>query len=525
MISYRFGGEKGEKIILKEANSLVAIRFNEEHKNWDTLNSKKKQLVNNLMLVSSFPEALVNVYHCNALGNLSGKQVRNQVRKLMSKEDNVKFAGRVFIDSHNGIHLYTENIFIKFKEDLSEAECMSFLESFELEVKKKVTYATNGFFVKAKVGVGKMVFNIANSLLEKEAVELCHPELIRHKKKKNIYEQQWHLKKTKFNNTNVDAHVNVLEAWEQTTGNETVIAVIDDGIDIDHPEFNTSGKVVHPWDATLQIPDPRPKFAHENHGTACAGVACASGIDMASGVAPNSKLMPIRLSSNLGSMNEAEAFVWAADHGADIISCSWGPRDGNWSDSSDPTHTRKVGLPDSTRLAIDYATSKGRNGNGCLIVWAAGNGRENVFFDGYASYPKVMAIAACNDTGKRAVYSDFGKELICSFPSNDFGYPLFNHPDPITEGIWTTDVRGEGGYNVGDYTGTFGGTSSACPGVAGILALLVSLKPEISFSEVLDLIKLSCDKIDSNGANYDVNGHSIYYGYGRLNAGTLIKNI
>ncbi|GAA3620561.1 S8 family peptidase [Flavivirga jejuensis] len=525
MVSYRFGGEKGQKINLKEANSLVAIRFNQEHLNWDQLNPEKKRLVDNLMLVSSFPEALVNIYHCNALGDLSGKQIRNQVRKLVSKEDNVRFAGRVFIDNDNGIHLYTENIFIKFKEHLSEPECTFVLDSFELSVKKKVTYAANAYFVAAKSGVGKKVFDIANSLLDKKEVELCHPELIRYKKKKNIYEQQWHLKKTKLNNTDVDAHINVLEAWKHTKGNEATIAIIDDGIDIDHPEFNTKGKVVHPWDATLKTSDPRPKFKYENHGTACAGVACASGIKMASGVAPDSKLMPIRLNSNLGSMNEAEAFVWAADNGADIISCSWGPRDGNWSDPSDPTHTRRVRLPDSTRLAIDYATSKGRNGNGCLIVWAAGNGRENIYFDGYASYPKVMAIGACNDTDKRSVYSDFGKELICSFPSNDFEYPLFNHPKPITEGIWTTDVQGGGGYNVGDYTATFGGTSSACPGVAGILALLVSLKPNISFSEVIDLIKLSCDKIDKHNANYDNNGHSIYYGYGKLNAGTLIGNV
>jgi len=61
-------------------------------------------------------------------------------------------------------------------------------------------------------------------------------------------------------------------------------------------------------------------------------------------------------------------------------------------------------------------------------------------FDGYASYDKVMAVSACNDTGKRCVYSDYGECVWCAFPSSDFGYSPFNHPEPVTAGIYTTDV-------------------------------------------------------------------------------------
>lgn len=79
--------------------------------------------------------------------------------------------------------------------------------------------------------------------------------------------------------------------------------------------------------AIHQAKDPHPAFT-EDHGTACAGVACAAGLVRASGVAPKAKLIPIRLSSALGSQQEAEAFEWAANNGADVISCSWGPTDG-----------------------------------------------------------------------------------------------------------------------------------------------------------------------------------------------------
>jgi subtilisin family serine protease len=234
--------------------------------------------------------------------------------------------------------------------------------------------------------------------------------------------------------------------------------------------------------------------------------------------------MPVRLNSNLGSMAEANSFKWAADHGADIISCSWGPEDGDWFDPDDPVHNTLIDLPDSTRLAIDYAISMGRGGKGCVITFAAGNGNEDCSFDGYASYEKVIAVAACNDRGKRSVYSDYGKNVWCSFPSSDFGYQPFNHPDPLTTGIYTTDRLGKAGYNPdGDYTDQFGGTSSSCPGVAGTAALILSANPELTWEQVRQIFKETSDKIDPGGGKYDSKGHSIYYGYGRINAEKAVK--
>jgi subtilisin family serine protease len=237
--------------------------------------------------------------------------------------------------------------------------------------------------------------------------------------------------------------------------------------------------------------------------------------------------MPIRLQSGLGSQREADAFKWAADHGADVISCSWGPEDGRWFNTNDPLHRQNVPLPASTRLAIDHVTSNGRGGKGCVVLFAAGNGNESVDNDGYASNPKVIAVAACNDRGKRSVYSDFGNAVWCAFPSNDFGHPPFNQPEPLTPGIWTTDRGGRNGYNVGrtndgdpagNFTNSFGGTSSACPGAAGVAALVLSVNPQLRWQEVKDVLKRACERIDPQGGQYDANGHSAKYGFGRLNA-------
>ena len=209
-----------------------------------------------------------------------------------------------------------------------------------------------------------------------------------------------------------------------------------------------------------------------------------------------------------------------------MISCSWGPEDGDFTDPSDPIHNQVVALPDSTRLAIEFAINNGRNGKGCVICFAAGNGNESVDNDGYASFEKVIAVAASNDRGKKAAYSDFGGAVWCAFPSNN-GFPS------ITPGIWTTDRSGTVGYNPGggstlgdtsgNYTNDFGGTSSATPGVAGVAALVLSRNPNLRWDEVRDILKRSCDRIDTAGGQYNAAGRSPFYGFGRVNAKKAVE--
>jgi subtilisin family serine protease len=362
------------------------------------------------------------------------------------------------------------------------------------------------------------------SALARNNVELCHPEVLRELRHRE-FPEQWHLHATEINQTMIDAHANVTPAWETTKGRGIVVAIIDDGVDVDHKEFSTPDKIAAPHSFSgPRVDDARPGEG-DNHGTACSGVAVADGAHGGSGVAPEAKLMPLRMVSGLGSQDESDAFVWAADNGADVISCSWGPRDGAWWDPDDPTHHEEVPLPDSTRLAIDYATNEGRGGKGCVITWAAGNGNESVDNDGYASYERVIAVAACNDQSTKSAYSDHGRAIWCSFPSS--------HGEPsLTPGIWTTDRSGHDGYNSGnpslgdaegDYTNSFGGTSSACPGVAGVAALVLAVAPDLSWDQVKDILRRSCDRIDEAAGGYDADGHSHLYGFGRINAATAVN--
>jgi subtilisin family serine protease len=524
MVAVRYGGKNGKTYNLEVSASRIAVRTHESRSvaaavpaESAPVSARARDLLRHFDVEWSIPSAGVEILNAPE----AAEDLRDATRAALKEEEAVRFAGRVLVDPvSNAPVLYTENLFVKFDPELDDEDCRRILGDYGLTIKRPLPYAANAYFAATPEGTGMAVFDVAEKMLANPQIELCHPELVREARARQAFPQQWHLQKTTIKGKVIDAHANVTAAWPLSQGEGVTIAIIDSGIDMNHEEFRSAGKIVAPRDATLRTSNPVP-LSGENHGTACAGVACADGNFGASGVAPKARLMPIRLASVLGSQAEADAFAWAADHGADVISCSWGPPDGTWFDPDDPAHQDVVLLPDSTRTAIDYAINTGRGGKGCVICWAAGNGNESVDNDGYAKYPKVIAVAACNDLGTKSAYSDFGDAVWCTFPSN--------HGDTSqTSGIWTTDRSGAQGYNLGQlskgdqaghYTNSFGGTSSACPGVAGTVALMLARNPALRWNEVKEILKQTGDPIDAANGQYDVvTNHSPFYGYGRVNA-------
>jgi subtilisin family serine protease len=529
MYHVQYGGKGGKRYALAESDGLIALRTVSRRPalgpptDAAALRPESLEILAEFEPVVRFPLAGVTVLRPRGR---RPRALRDEARRTLKKDKALEFAGRVLLDPRSRAPvLYTENGFVKFEDDATRGEIVRLLRKYRLQGRRALGYARKAWFVSAPEGIGLDLFGLLARLLRESAVELAHPELIRRLVYKGAFPNQWHLKKTSIAGTAVDAHANVEAAWPLADGAGITIAVIDDGVDLDHEEFRTGGKIVAPRDATLGTGNPRPGSG-DRHGTACAGVACADGLFGASGVAPKARLMPIRLASGLGSQHEADAFVWAAQNGADVISCSWGPEDGDWTNPADPLHAQVVPLPDSTRLAIDFAVNQGRGGRGCVVCFAAGNGNEPVGNDGYASYEKVLAVAACNDMGKKSAYSDSGPAIWCAFPSNETVLPR------LTPGIWTTDNMGPSGYNpgqtprgdaAGNYTNGFGGTSSACPGAAGVAALILSRNPNLRWDEVRDVMRNSCDQIDVAGGGYSAQGHSPKYGHGRLNAKKAVE--
>ncbi len=526
-MSYTSGSD-GEKVELRESNNMVVVRTMKGKTLHDSIQSQgSRQSISKFQVKQKIPRANVTILAVKKT-HKDPLRVRNEARKNLKQENNIRFAGRVLVDKGTSQPvIYTENIFVRFKPNTEKKFIQKILKDFKLKIKDEVKYAPNAYFVEAPEGTGMEIFNICKSILKKREVEYCEPELIRKAGKRklpmppSIYFRQWHLGSTRIGKRTIRASAQVAQAHGITQGRSITIAVIDDGVDIHHIEFNIKGKIKAPRDASYRNSDPTPKLPDDNHGTACAGVACASGIHKACGVAPASRLLPIRNVSELGSKDEADSIFWAVEHGADIISCSWGPDDGNWWNPKDRLHKTRQPIAALTSDALHYAATHGRKGRGCIILFAAGNGNENADLDKYVSHPDVLAVAACNDRSSKSVYSDFGDCIWVCFPSNDFELKRPHHNRPLTKGIWTTDRSGYVGEKrkgLADYISDFGGTSSACPGAAGVCALILSANPGLSRQEVKDILKLTADKIDIVQGNYNDKGHSKWYGYGRVNA-------
>ena len=452
----------------------------------------------------------------------------------LQAEPVVEFAAPVYRRGQSGdMMLVTRQFVAQFKPNVTRAQIDEFNASHGVTILETLGYADNGYLLEAPAADGPSgPVALGNLYFESGLTEFAHADLITKRyfrsavstvpnvpveiasrvdisrNERNVYQsQQWHL-----------ASANIIDAWSITRGRSDIkICILDDGVDVAHAEF--SGKISVQFDFFTNTTDARPKGAQDNHGTACAGVATASGVK-ALGAAPGCSLIAGVTPAWGAFSEEARMFRWAADQGADVISCSWGPQDGTG--AVDP-------LPDVTRAAIRYCVTQGRRGKGCSVLFAAGNGNESVSNDGYASNPDVMAIAASTDADAHAFYSDFGPEVSICAPSNGG-----------SRGILTTDRSGSAGYNKNhpgaddpdprlndpfadlDYTSKFGGTSSSTPLVAGVVGLMLSANPNLTPSQVRQCLQNTATKIGP-ASSYDTRGHSPQFGFGKVNAGAAVR--
>ena len=527
---FHLNGIRGRSIELEESKERLLVRTYDNQSVF-TLDLKCKEALlkyqDCLELEAHFPEVSVFLYRCKTVGedDCTAEEVKVNVRTLLKKEDqkHIRYAGRVLkIVDKDVYQIYTENLFVKFQDEVSTENIQQLFTQYEITVKRKLSFCENGYFVSVKEDTGQAVFDIAETILKEPAVALCHPELI--VKRRNVFFNKKEKKEAPAleDDFNIDTRwsldkVNVAEAWKTTKGRGAKICIIDDGIELGHRAFQgrlLCGKDMHAMESLM----PDHKFWEEMHGTACTSIA-ASADESVMGVAPEALIMPIR-QKGLGSVLEAEAFYWAAANGADVISCSWGPPDGDILDASDDHLVHYI--PDHTRLAIDYATTKGRNGKGCVVLFAAGNGSEAVANDGYAAYDKVLAIGASNKLDQPTIYSDYGPPIFCMFPSGDYQVVLLKLEQLY--GIAVADRIGIEGYSPNDYYPFFDGTSASCPGVAGVVALMLSVNPSLTRMEVKQILQQTCKKIGSAADyNQQSNTYSDQYGYGLVQADLAIQ--
>lgn len=329
---------------------------------------------------------------------------------------------------------------------------------------------------------------------------------------------QWHLSNTGQNGATAGSDLNVVSAWDSFKGAGVRIAIVDDGLEVGHPDLAPNVDLASSYDFNDNDSDPSPGVS-DFHGTSCAGVAAARGNNGigGSGVAPEASLVGLRLiAAPTTDQQEADAFSYLTDL-ISVKSNSWGPYDGAYGS----------GGPDVlSAQALEDAATTGRSGKGTVFLWAAGNGNgsgDDSNYDGWANSIHAIAVSAMNDKGRSSYYSEPGANILVCAPSNGG-----------REGITTTDRTGALGYNEDggtveypdyddtDYTNTFGGTSSATPAVAGVVALMLQANPNLTTRDVQEILVRSATQNDSSDGDWITNGagyhFNVKYGAGLVNA-------
>ena len=313
---------------------------------------------------------------------------------------------------------------------------------------------------------------------------------------------------------------NAPAAWDAPGGygsSGVTIAIIDSGVDTDHPDIPT----IAGYDYGDNDSDPDDDSSANGHGTCCAGIAAAIANNNmgAVGIAGGCKIMPMKIANNAGSMyisSMAPAIYWAVDNGADIISMSLSAPLSSEPDTDD---------------AIQYAWN-----NGVLVLASTGNDNDNSL-----PYPAnnayVVGVGAASPCGERKRSSSNTGELNPGVSADPNGYTCDGERwwgsnyglntqdaaaavDVIAPTILpTTDILGNDGYQSGDYEMWFNGTSCSAPYAAGVCGLIVTAYPAYTAQQIRDQLCDTAEDVVSveSGAGWDR-----YAGYGMVDAGAAV---
>lgn len=397
----------------------------------------------------------------------------------------------LLLDSNSDFKLFpTKTIRIKLRTGYSKADILKLLKSNDFtEIEEKY-----GILRVTLKDIHK-VLEIANKIYESDIAEFSIPDFYIPMELNQVNDPLFPLQFQMHNTGQVidgvagvnDIDVNALEAWNINLGDNVTVAVFDQGME-NHEDF---GNRLIGGNTPATNGNGIPLQNNATHGMNCAGVIGASDDNLGlRGVAPNVNFLSVNIFAGGTTPGDiADGIQWAIDNGADVLSNSWSYQNVscNW------THIE-------IENALQNAVNNGRNGDGAVIVFSAGN------TGGCVNYParnnNVISVGAVDNRGNLFNYSSRGPELDLVAPSGETNY-LGN--------VRTTDRMGNAGRLAGHYEPRFGGTSASCPVVSGVAALVLSVNPNLTLQEVRDI--LTSTATDMGAGGFDNN-----FGFGRVNA-------
>jgi subtilisin family serine protease len=510
---------QGQRINVSRRDDLIAVRFHSRAP-VEAISDFSESRSTDLEPSDEFREMQGENLRIFRVSTTRAADVSSLADDLMSQE-NVDKVGDVYVDDNGRGLVLTDELVVRFQPDMTSDQIETLKNTYGLETAETLGFSDNAYVLRVKPGSGRTSLEIANELLNGEQAVYAYPNWIeyigyrmafavaepeeRHGYHPNdpLFAQQWQ-----------HQTINTHTAWLTEQGSSNIsLAVVDGGVDITHEDINSPGKIQAPIDLMVTPPDSNP--TGNNHGTFVAGMAVAIQDNNlgVSGSAPNCRLIPIKAGDTMQQVRMAQGFQYAADNGADVITCSLGPV-GSWP------------MTDALRDAIDYATTYGRNGRGCVYTQAVDNSPNPVSLDQVSSYERSIAVSRTNNADHYDGAA-MGPELDICAPGVQ---------------VWSTvnmnTAVGTVGYNVqpsvpgaanGHYASS-NGTSFATPLTAGVACLILSRNAGLSWEEVRQILLDSADKIDAAANPYNPAPagrppgiRNDRYGYGRLNAQSAVQ--
>ncbi|XP_025204350.1 furin-like protease 1, isoforms 1/1-X/2 isoform X1 [Melanaphis sacchari] len=308
-----------------------------------------------------------------------------------------------------------------------------------------------------------------------------------------------------------DMDMNVQGAWEEgITGKGSVVTILDDGLEKDHPDLIKNYDPSASYDMNNRDEDPMPRYDQmdtNRHGTRCAGeVAATANNSLCSvGIAFGASIGGVRmLDGDVTDAVEARSLSLNPQH-IHIYSASWGPDDdGKTVDGPGELATR----------AFLEGISKGRGGKGSIFIWASGNGgreHDNCNCDGYTNAIWTLSISSATQNGHVPWYSEACSSTLATTYSSGSNYE---------SQIITTDLHHE-------CTSNHTGTSASAPLAAGIVALTLEANNKLTWRDMQHIVVLTARPTHLLASDWIINGvgrkvsHS--FGYGLMDATSMVR--
>lgn len=399
--------------------------------------------------------------------------VRLKADMDLSSVKNISYTGSFYKTKEGKEVALTHLIYVKLKKEESIQELEALAKKHKFRILGNNNFMPLWYLIDCSNAPNENAITLANLLYETGLFSASEPDLMSNDElvaectPDPYFSSQWGLKNTGQNGGNIGVDIKACDAWDITKGSsEIIVAVLDDGIQLDHPDLPNISPVSFDTETGQS-----PSKVLGSHGTRCAGVigAAHNTIGVA-GVAPNITLMSIS-NSLLGTVNSrmkrADGINFAVDNGAAIISNSW---------SSAVPYT----VIDD---AISNALDNGRGGLGTVVLFATGNDNSSVSYPANSN-PRIIAVGAMSQCGQR--------KSLTSCDGENWGSNYGSQLDIMAPGVLipTTTLT-----SLGSYVTNFNGTSAATPHVAGVAALLLSVDPGLTISQVSDYIESTAQKV------------------------------